>query len=187
VNAATIISRRMVLFGAVVVLATWYIAGRISPGVSYARLAYGLDVARAADHADTLIELQRADPGFGTAGAEQTAWFIRAAADGLHAWSELGEIVALGDGQATVRLSVPTASGGESALQCGSVRFARSGDLWALVGPAGAGEVDAGLVWLPEDIVDGMEFGGRVVLKRQSGDLEVEGRPGRLGTPEQEG
>ncbi len=76
VNTASIISRRIVVIGAAIVLATWYIAAQIGPSVSYARLAYGFDANQAVGYADALVTRQEADPGFGTAGAEQAAIFI---------------------------------------------------------------------------------------------------------------
>lgn len=76
VNTASIISSRIVVIGATIALATWYIAGQIGPNVSYAKLAYGFEGQRALDHAEVLVGLQQGDPGFGSAGAEEAANYI---------------------------------------------------------------------------------------------------------------
>ena len=76
VNTAAIITKRIALIGGAITLATWYIAGHIGPGTSYARLAYDFDGDRALAHAETLVALQREEPGFGAPGSARAAEYI---------------------------------------------------------------------------------------------------------------
>ncbi len=76
VNTAAIISKRMVVVVAAITLLTWYIVNQISPGVSYAKLASQFDAERALGHATRIVELQQADPGFGTEGSRAAAEYI---------------------------------------------------------------------------------------------------------------
>lgn len=76
VNTAAFISKRMIVAVAAITLLTWYIVSQISPGVSYAKLASQFDATRALQHAAHIVELQQADPGFGTDGARAAAEYI---------------------------------------------------------------------------------------------------------------
>lgn len=76
VNTAALVSKRMIVVVAAITLLTWYIVSQISPGVSYAKLASQFDAERALQHAARIVELQRANPGFGTDGARAAAEYI---------------------------------------------------------------------------------------------------------------
>ncbi len=76
VNTAAIISKRMIVVVAAITVLTWYIVSQISPGVSYAKLASQFDANRALEQAARIVELQQADPGFGTDGARAAAEYI---------------------------------------------------------------------------------------------------------------
>jgi len=78
VNTAALISKRMVVVVAAITLLTWYIVSQISPGVSYAKLASQFDADSAQQHAARIVELQQANPGFGTEGAKAAAEYIAA-------------------------------------------------------------------------------------------------------------
>jgi peptide/nickel transport system permease protein len=76
VNTAALVSKRLILVVAVVSVATWYIVNQIGPGVSYAKLASQFDAENALQHAQTIVELQQDDAGFGTEGARSAAEYI---------------------------------------------------------------------------------------------------------------
>ena len=76
VNTAALVSKRLIVVVAVVSVATWYIVNQIGPGVSYAKLASQFDAEHAIQHAQTIVELQQEDAGFGTEGARSAAEYI---------------------------------------------------------------------------------------------------------------